>query len=159
MLDSFTAPMNKSPLFASSVCVGLGIAVPNAEAATWYVSPDGTKTSECTDRSAPCALASAAAGAMAGDTVVLMDGVYKNQQVQVAHSGTSSAWITFQADDCATPIIEGAGVGPTDTNQDTGVGSSTATYLRFVGIVSRGWSAGFGNGWTGTDTTTSNGHF
>jgi parallel beta-helix repeat protein len=114
---------------------------------------------DCSSRAAPCDLATAAAGAMAGDTVVLMDGVYKNQQLYVANSGTASAWITFQADDCAVPIIEGAGVAPTDTNQDSGVGSSVASYVRFVGIVSRGWSSGFTNGWTGTDTTTSNGHF
>src|SRR5205823_954176 len=124
------------------------------------VSDGGTSptAADCATRAAPCTLASAAAGAMAGDTVILMDGVY-NSQLQVANSGTSSAWITFQADDCATPIIEGPGVAPTDTNQDSGVGSSTATYLRFVGIVARGWSSGFTNGWTGTDTTTSNGHF
>jgi MYXO-CTERM domain-containing protein len=129
-----------------------------AGATTWYVSPTGTATTGCTTRSTPCDLTDAAAGAMAGDTVILMDGVYKTQLV-VANSGTSSAWITFQADSCATPIIQGPGVGPTDTNQDTGVGSSTATYVRFVGIVSTGWSAGFANGWTGTDTTTSNGNF
>ena len=129
-----------------------------ASATTWYVSPTGTATSDCTSRSNPCDLTDAAAGAMAGDTVILMDGVYTKQLV-VANSGTSSAWITFQADTCATPIIQGPGVGPTDTNQDTGVGSSTATYVRFVGLVSTGWSAGFANGWTGTDTTTSNGNF
>ena len=134
-----------------------------ASAATWYVSPTGTGVPDggvpnCSSRATPCDLASAAAGAIAGDTVILMDGVYKTQ-LSVANSGTSSAWITFQADTCATPIIQGPGVGPTDTNQDTGVGSSTATYVRFVGIVSTGWSTGFGNGWTGTDTTTSNGNF
>jgi MYXO-CTERM domain-containing protein len=129
----------------------------SVEAATLYVSPTGTAITGC-DRSARCDLASAASTAAAGDTVILMDGVY-NTQLVVTNSGTSSAWITFQADECATPIIEGAGVGPMDTNQDTGVGSATASYVRFIGLVSRGWSTGFGNGWTGTDTTTSNGHF
>ena len=129
-----------------------------AEADTWYVSPTGTATSGCTARNNPCDLASAASGAVAGDTVVLMDGVYSTQ-LNVANAGTSSAWITFQADECATPIVQGPGVSPTDNNQDTGVGSTTGTYLRFVGIVSRGWSSGFSNGWTGTDTTSSNGHF
>ncbi len=127
-------------------------------ATTWYVSPTGTATSGCSTRSTPCDLTDAAAGAMAGDTVILMDGVYTTQ-LNVANSGTSSAWITFQADTCATPIIQGPGVSPTDTNQDTGVGSATASYVRFIGIVSTGWSTGFGNGWTGTDTTTSNGNF
>ena len=134
-----------------------------AAAATWYVSPTGMGVPDggvpnCSSRATPCDLASAAAGAIAGDTVILMDGVYKTQ-LSVANSGTSSAWITFQADTCATPIIQGPGVSPTDTNQATGVGSATAGYVRFVGIVSTGWSTGFGNGWTGTDTTTSNGNF
>jgi MYXO-CTERM domain-containing protein len=134
-----------------------------ASATTWYVSPTGTAVPDggvpsCSSRATPCDLPSAAAGAIAGDTVILMDGVYKTQ-LNVANSGTSSAWITFQADTCATPIIQGPGVSPTDTNQDTGVGSATASYVRFVGIVSTGWSTGFGNGWTGTDTTTSNGNF
>lgn len=145
-----------------------------ADAATWYVSPTGTATSGCTTRSAPCDLTSAANGAVAGDTVILMDGTY-NTQLNVANSGTPSAWITFQADTCATPIIQGPGVSPTSTNQDTGVGSfnvpipdagadagmtgGKGTYLRFVGLVSQGWSTGFGNGWTGTATTNSNGHF
>jgi parallel beta-helix repeat protein len=142
----------------------------SADAATWYVSPTGTATSGCTTRANPCDLGSAANGAMAGDTVILTDGTY-NTQLNVANSGTSSAWITFQADTCATPIIQGPGVDPTSTNKDTGVGSfniptpdggstgGTGTYVRFVGLVSQGWSTGFGNGWTGTDTTTSNGHF
>ncbi len=43
---------------------------------------------------------------------------------------------------------------------DVGVYSSTAEYVRFVGIVSRGWNEGFGNGWVGgTDAgASSNGH-
>ena len=160
--------MHKAIVLASSLFSAMAATVasgPAARAATWYVSPTGTDYGDagtpmdCNSRAAPCDLATAAAGAMAGDTVILMDGIYKNQQLYVANSGTASAWITFQADDCAVPIIEGAGVAPTDTNQDSGVGSSVATYVRFVGIVSRGWSSGFTNGWTGTDTTTSTGHF
>ena len=42
-----------------------------------------------------------------------------------------------------------------------GVQSSTAEYVRFVGLVSRGWSSGFSNGWAGgTDSgVVSNGHW
>jgi MYXO-CTERM domain-containing protein len=131
------------------------------DAATLYVSPTGTSTAACT-RKAPCDLTTGASTAIAGDTVILMDGVYKTA-LDVANSGTESAWITFQADDCATPIIEGQGIetatGVDKVDQPTGVGSSTATYVRFIGLVSRGWNTGFGNGWTGTDTTNSNGHF
>ncbi len=79
--------------------------------------------------------------------------------LNVANSGTADAWITFKADDCSTPVVEGPGVGPMEDVQDTGVGSSTATYLRFDGIVSRGWNTGFGNGWTGNKTPDSNGNW
>ena len=133
-----------------------------AGAATLYVSPAGTATTGCTTRANPCSLAGASAAAVAGDTVVLMDGLYKNQSLLPANSGTASAWITFRADECATPILEGAGVAPdVDNPDDVGVYSKTAEYVRFVGIVSRGWNEGFGNGWAGgTDSTAvSNGHW
>jgi MYXO-CTERM domain-containing protein len=97
---------------------------------------------------------------MAGDVVVLMDGIYK-ERLHVANTGTSAAWITFEADECATPIIEGEGVGPAVDNQDNGVHSTTAEYLRFKGLVSRGWNIGFGNGWAGGTEmdVESNGHW
>src|SRR5262249_46636724 len=60
-------------------------------------------------------------------------------------------------------IIDGAGVSSPGTDampgRTTGVGSDTATYVRFVGIVTRNWESGFSNGWTGMGTTNSNGHF
>lgn len=131
-----------------------------ANAADWYVSPTGTATSGCTTRENPCSLSAAASAAVAGDNVILMDGVYR-QSLYVTNSGTSSAWITFKADQCATPIIEGEGVGPNDDNQDNGVGSTTAEYVKFIGIVSRGWNIGFGNGWAGgvDSDEESNGHW
>jgi MYXO-CTERM domain-containing protein len=108
----------------------------------------------------PCDLASAAAGAIAGDTVILMDGVYKTA-LYVANSGTGAAWITFKADECSTPIIEGEGSGPMEDTQTSGVHSKTAEYLRFDGIVARGWNIGFGNGWADgvNSTALSNGHW
>ena len=129
-------------------------------AATLYVSPTGTAETGCETRANPCTLASAAATAVAGDTVVLMDGVYK-EPLYVSNSGTASAWITFKADECATPIIEGSGAGPNDDIQDSGVHSTTAQYVRFVGLVARGWNIGFGNGWAGgvDSTEVSNGHW
>src|SRR4029453_12048244 len=132
----------------------LALALP-AGAATLYVSPTGTATTGCTTRANPCSLASAATAAVAGDVVVLMDGVYKQQPLLPQNSGTASAWITFQADECATPIIEGQGQPPDmSVDDDVGVYSSTAEYVRFVGLVSRGWNEGFGNGWGGgTDST------
>ncbi|HEY5961719.1 MAG TPA: hypothetical protein VIV60_34405 [Polyangiaceae bacterium] len=123
-----------------------------AQAATMYVSPTGTATTDCT-RATPCDLTSAVAAVTAGDTVILMDGIYKGKPLNPVANGTSSAWITFQADECATPIIEGEG---TD-DQNTGVGSPNAldkgSYIRYVGLVSRGWNTGFGNHWVNTDAT------
>lgn len=134
---------------------------PSAEAAEWFVSPTGTATSDCTTRSVPCSLGSATSGAAPGDTVILMDGVYK-EALYVAVTGTPEAWITFKADLCATPIIEGPGLGPAATpDSSNGVGSTVAEYIRFQGIVARGWNIGFGNGWAdGVESTAvSNGHW
>jgi hypothetical protein len=145
---------------ASALVAALASARP-AGAATLYVSPTATAETGCDTRANPCSLASATAAAVAGDIVVLMDGVYK-QRLWVANSGTASAWITFRADECATPIIEGQGVGPdVNSTDDVGVHSTTAEYVRFVGIVSRGWNIGFGNGWAGgvESTAVSNGHW
>lgn len=89
-----------------------------------------------------------------------MDGVY-NTSLYVTNSGTPDAYITFKADECATPILEGPGVGPTEDDQAGGVGSAQAEYLRFEGIVARGWNIGFGNGWAGgvDSDEVSNGHW
>jgi hypothetical protein len=149
--------LKKAIVLGSSLVATLLHALP-ASATTWYVSPIGVNTSGCVSRDATCSLESAAAGAVAGDTVILMDGVYKSS-LYVANSGTASAWITFKADECSTPIIEGPGVAPEEDNKDSGVGSATAAYLRFDGIVSRGWNTGFGNGWTGNKTPDSNGYW
>jgi MYXO-CTERM domain-containing protein len=136
------------------------LAVTTADAATLYVSPTGTETDDCATRATACSLGAAASTAVAGDTVVLMDGIYYDA-LYVVNSGTSNAWITFEADQCATPIIEGEGSGPNDDTQTSGVGSSEAEYVRFRGIVARGWNIGFGNGWAdGTDSDeVSNGHW
>ena len=145
--------------FCSAFVAALALAPP-AVAATWYVSPTGAAETGCDTRANPCSLASAATAAVAGDTVVLMDGIYK-ESLRPANSGTSSSWITYKADECATPIIEGEGAAPNADVQDNGVGSDTAEYVRFVGLVSRGWNIGFGNGWAGgvDSTEVSNGHW
>jgi len=75
-------------------------------AETYYVSPDGGG-SACT-RDEPCALNTGADSALAGETVILMDGVYTTPLLP-ENSGSPEAWITFQADECALPIIEGPG--------------------------------------------------
>jgi parallel beta-helix repeat protein len=89
-----------------------------------------------------------------------MDGIYKSS-LYITVTGTAAAWITFKADDCATPILEGTGPGPTADDQSGGVASSAAQYVKFQGIVVRGWNIGFGNGWAGgtESDAVSNGHW
>ncbi|MDF3065190.1 MAG: hypothetical protein K0R38_791 [Polyangiaceae bacterium] len=153
--------MRQSLLLCSSMLAYLALA-PSARAATWYVSPTGTGTSAaaCSTRATPCALGSAANSAAAGDTVILMDGVYKSS-LYVNGTGTADAWLTFKADECATPIIEGTGPAPTADDQSSGVGSTVAEYVKFQGLVVRGFNIGFGNGWAGgvDEDTLSNGHW
>jgi hypothetical protein len=135
----------------------LAFATP-ALGAEYFAHPDGSGE-ECW-RDQPCALGTAVPLAMAGDTVILMDGIYR-EGLYPENSGTEDAWITFRADDCALPIIEGQGedaVMDADGNYPSGVYIAEATYLRFVGLVSRHWDSGFGNGWTGEATDSSNGH-
>ena len=76
---------------SSSAVLALLVTLP-ASAADWYVSPTGTldTASACPTRATPCSLASAAAGAVAGDTVYLTSGSYQ-QALFVANSGTASA--------------------------------------------------------------------
>ena len=62
----------------SALVAVLALARP-ADATTLYVSPTGTAAAGCTTRANPCSLANAAAAAVAGDTVVLIDGLYKAQ--------------------------------------------------------------------------------
>ncbi|HYQ02507.1 MAG TPA: right-handed parallel beta-helix repeat-containing protein [Polyangiaceae bacterium] len=143
--------------FASSLPLfALLIAVP-AHATDWYVSPAGA-SAVCPTRDTPCSLATAAASAVAGDTVYLTSGTYSTS-LFVANSGTAASPITFKADACSTPIIESS--KDVDADQTTAVHSEKGEYLVFDGIVVRGWSTGFGNRWAnGTDSTeVSNGHW
>lgn len=143
-----------------SYSTGLGLLLSSvpAFAYTYIVAPDGSGT-ECT-RTSPCALSTGAQSAHAGDTVILLDGIYKSG-LNPENSGTAEAWITFKADDCALPIIEGDGEDAAQTPEGhipSGMYTQTGTYLRFIGIVSRYWDSGFANGWTGEKTTNSNGN-
>lgn len=107
--------------------------------AEYYASPSGSGDGSL---GSPFSLFQAANTAQAGDTVYLRGGIYSGT-LRPANSGTSSAWITFAAYPGELPIFDGGGSG------GTGVGSSSAQYIRFIGIVARNYSStGFGNGWT-----------
>ena len=144
--------IGKPSRFASFLSAGCAVAttlslVPSAQAATtYYVAPAGAATAACRHDD-PCDLATGAATATAGDFVVLMDGTYQDQSLRPANSGTASAWLTFQADTGAVPILDGKNSDP----KAVGVDSETGVYMRFVGIVARNWSTGFTNKWIGSN--------
>jgi hypothetical protein len=121
------------------------------QAADYYASPNGTGTT-CAQTSR-CSVATAAGKTNPGDTVHIADGTY-NTSLLPNRSGSAGAWITYVADDGAVPVFQGSDAD----NQSTGVGSTSGTYIRFVGLVSQGWGSGFANGWTGGGTTNSNGN-
>jgi len=136
----------KSALVCAPLLTLIAVA-PAARAATYYAAPSGSG-STCS-QSAPCSLSSAAGKTNPGDTVVLADGMYGS--LNVTRAGSASGWITYQAADGALPILQGSNGSGSGVNV-------TSSYIRFVGLVARNWSTGFGNKWTGGGTTTSNGN-
>jgi len=120
----------------------------SARATIYYASPDGT--GDGTSEDSPASVSTALNAAEPGDTVYLRGGTYSSwsQGIHPVRSGTADAWITFEAYPGELPFFEG-----------TGVGSGTYEYIRYVGLISRGSSGGFGNGWTDGDCNTmSNGN-
>ncbi len=79
-------------------------------AATYYVSKSGSDSNAGTSTNAAFLMISKAASLMnAGDTCYVLSGTYR-ETVTPAHSGTSSAPITFAAYPGAIPIVSGADV-------------------------------------------------
>ncbi len=107
---------------ASLACLAVLSLSQVAQAAYYYVDPAG-EGEECS-RAVPCSLATGTDRAIAGDTVVLQDGIYIGGMFP-KNSGTPEAWITFRADDCALPILEGDGEGATATRTETRPAAST----------------------------------
>src|SRR4051794_5860568 len=141
----------RHPIVLSSSLLVVLACASSASAVTLYAGPDGTATSGCY-YDIPCSLDGATKLALPGDTVVLKDGIYKQGIYPPANTQpTPPAYITFKADECALPIIEGPGVGPLEDDQASGMYADAATYLRFEGLAVRGWSSGFSNKFQDTD--------
>lgn len=74
----------------------------------YYVSPSGLDTNPCT-LALPCKTFQKVVGlAVAGDTIYLRGGTYKERLLMNGKSGNSSGFITIKAQTGETPIIDGA---------------------------------------------------
>jgi len=136
----------RSPCIAAAL-VGT-LAATTAGATDYYASPNGN--GDGTSASSPMSVSGAINAAQPGDTVYLLGGTYSGWSAspRPVRSGEPGAWITIAAAPGELPIVE-----------DAGVGGGSYEYIRFVGLVSRGASGGFGNGWTdGNCSTMSNGN-
>ena len=81
--------------------------------ATYYVSPSGNDShtpDQATSKDFPWkSITKAARTVIAGDSIVVMDGIYKESNIEFTNSGNSSAWITIINDDNSKPILTGNG--------------------------------------------------
>src|SRR3990172_9491059 len=82
-----------------------------ALAATYYVSPTGNdSTGNGSSVNRWKTIQKCADSAGAGDTCIIGDGIYtsqNNQLVSITKSGSSSAWITFQAENKWGAVLSG----------------------------------------------------
>ncbi len=98
--------------------------VSHVSAATYYVSPTGLSSSPGT-QAAPWSLGKANAALVAGDTAILLDGVYSSTRVQPKYSGTAGSPITYRAANSRMAEF---------TNTDPRVVVSNRSYITIDGI-------------------------
>jgi len=111
---------------------------------TYYVASANGTGSTCS-ASSPCSASTAIGKLAPGQTAYLRGGTYASINVSKSGSATDGN-ITVAAYPCELPIIDPGSVG------------ISGTYVSIQGIVARNSAGGFGNGWTGSGTTNSNGH-
>ena len=92
------------PGFLGSVLLVSAFVVPSADGATYFVSPDGKDDNRGTVYS-PWPLAKANASAKPGDTVVLLDGVYKGTPIAPTRSGKEGRPITYRAASAGKAVL------------------------------------------------------
>ena len=83
-------------LLLTSALVSAVFVLPSADAATYFVSPNGKDDNKGTN-DWPWSLAQANASAEPGDAVVLLDGVYRGTPIAPARSGREGRPITYGA--------------------------------------------------------------
>lgn len=112
--------LNKCSLIVLLVIFLLGTTSWRAFSEIHYVSPNGNLSwVECIDRNSPCSPVTAMANAVAGDTVIFLDGTYRvawsgswnYPTLYPAHDGTQENPIIFKAENPLLAIMEGQGGG------------------------------------------------
>jgi hypothetical protein len=133
--------MQKSLVLPASL-LAFVFAASNASATDYWVGPPGTGSDRnAGTQAAPFAtFGMGARTALAGDTVHIHGGVY-SESVVPGHTGTATAWITFEAAPGELPILDGT------NNGGTGFSAGGTGFIRVIGIASRRFgSSGFDNG-------------
>ena len=103
--------MKKLPFLVTVLSCALGFLLwtTRADAKTLYVAQTGNDSGACTSATAPCATITHAIAAMAGgDTLIIGDGTYTEQIVNVP-SGSAAAYTTVQAANDWGVTIDGSG--------------------------------------------------
>ena len=81
----------------------------SAAGTTYYVAKNGSDSNPGTESQPWLTLKKAADSLVAGDTVYVKAGTYK-EQLAPSHSGSSGAWITYKANPGDTVTIDGSGL-------------------------------------------------
>jgi len=133
------------------VLLGFAFAAP-AHAADHYVATTGSDSAAGTLAAPYKTIAKGIGVSNAGDTVWVRGGTYSGA-VFFSKSGAAGSYLTVSAYPGELPIIDGGG------SASSGISSSSATYVKFVGLAVRNFgSSAFSNGWV-NDTGTSNGNW
>lgn len=98
---------------AAAVIVTLCACPTNPAGSVWFVAPDGTDGGPGSIRRPWATLSFAVSRAIAGDTVLVREGTYRERLV-LENSGTAEAPIVFAAFPGETPVIDGEDVEQPD---------------------------------------------
>jgi hypothetical protein len=124
-----------------------------SSAATYYVSPSGSDRNNGSSTAPFLTVSQAVAVVSAGDTIILRDGTYGSEgstwyPISLQKAGSSSAWITIQAEHRGQAILDcqnTEGTAQTTSNGCMGYiyATSSAAYWKLTGLVfTRGWETG-----------------
>lgn len=113
---------------------------PHSTGTTYYVSGEGDDSNDGLSETAPFRTLQRAANLTEpGDTVLVMNGIYRNEQpntniVTIAHSGTADAWITYKAYPDHDPELQ-------STDNWHAININGAAYIVVEGLLLRGNNA------------------